>query len=117
MAVDASALVEAMRKGVPSFSPSPEHVEDGLTYFLINDLGRFICESALHNNWDGVNQGLTFLESLLSQDEPEIERLVGDCIWGLLDCPAFSEIRPLFGTRLKKLNARYPPSLSVLRQE
>jgi hypothetical protein len=50
MAVDAGTLVEEMDRSVPSFSPNPEYVEDGLTYFLINDLGRFI---SAHSCWGG----------------------------------------------------------------
>lgn len=110
MALDAGTLVEEMHRSVPSFSPDPEYVEDGLTYFLINDLGRFICRSAHDGSWDAVKEAVGFLDSFLASEEPEVEKLVRDCIWGLLDCPDFDKVKPLFGARLRTLSARYPPS-------
>ena len=109
MTMDASVLAQAIQKAVPSFSPNDEYVQDGLTYYLINDLGSFICRSAISSSTRELDQGLDFLESLLAEEDSEAEKLVGDCIWGLLDCSAYEDIRPLFGSPLRKLSSQYPP--------
>ena len=110
MTLDAKKLALEMHKSVPGFSPSAEYVKYGLTYLLINNFGRFICGSALAGSWDQVKSATAFLDSLLSREEPELEKLVGDCVEGLLDCPALDQVKPLFGERLKNLSARYTPA-------
>ena len=110
MALDAKKLALEMQRSVPGFSPSAEYVKYGLAYLLINNFGRFVCGSALAGSWDQVKSAIAFLDSVLSREDPEVEKLVGDCIEGLLDCPAFDQVKPLFGERLKNLSARFSPA-------
>jgi len=107
MPLDGKKLAFEMQRSVAGFSPSAEYVKYGLTYLLINNFGRFICGSALAGSWDQVTSAIVFLDSLLSREDPEVEKLVGDCFEGLLDCPAFDQVKTLFGERLKNLSARY----------
>jgi hypothetical protein len=107
MALDAKKLASEMQRSVAGFSPSAEYVKYGLTYLLINNFGRFICGSALAGSWDQVTSAIVFLDSLVMREDPEVEKLVGDCIEGLLDCSAFDQVKTLFGERLKNMSARY----------
>lgn len=107
--MDANTLVQTMQRAVPNFSPSDEYVQDGLTYFIINDLGSYICKSALASSWKEAKEGVDFLENLLAERDSETERLIGDCIWGMLDCPVYTEVQALFECHLRELSAKYPP--------
>lgn len=107
--MEANTLVQAMQRAVPNFSPSDEYVQDGLTYYIINDLGSYICKSALASSWKEAKEGVDFLENLLAERDSETQRLVGDCIWGMLDCPVYPQVRALFEGHLQELSAKYPP--------
>lgn len=109
MVMNANELVQAMQTSVPNFLPNAEYVQDGLTYYIINDLGSFICKSALGSSWKDVREGLNFLDDLLAEGNAEAEKLVGDCIWGLLDCPAYPQVQALLEGRLRELSKNYPP--------
>jgi hypothetical protein len=51
---------------------------------------------------------VAFLDALLAREDPEAEKLAADCIQGLVECPAFDQVKPLFSERLKNLSARIP---------
>jgi hypothetical protein len=107
--MDAISFIAKIREEVPGFSPDSEDLRDGLTYCIINDLGRFICRKAGSASWDEVVQGVKFLEGIFAADEREAKALIGDCIWGLIECPSFVEIRALFSPKLKKFSDGFPP--------
>jgi hypothetical protein len=107
--MDPNMLVQTMRRAVPNFSPSDEYVQDGLTYYIINDLGGYICKSASASSWKEAKEGVAFLATLLAEKDSEAEKLVGDCIWGMLDCPVYPQVKALFEGHLRELSEKYPP--------
>jgi len=108
MALDAKVLAQEMRTSVPGFTPSKEYVKYGLTYLLISNFGLFVCGSAQSGASQDVRQAVDFLDSLLAREDPEAEKLVADCIDGLLECPAYDQVKPLLSPRLRALSQRHP---------
>jgi hypothetical protein len=108
MALDAKTLAQEMRSSVPGFTPSAEYIKYGLTYLLISNFGLFVCGSAQAGSSLEVRQAVDFLDSLLAREDPEAEKLVADCIEGLLECPEYEQLKPLFSQRLRKLSERHP---------
>jgi hypothetical protein len=108
MALDAKLLAQEMRSSVPGFTPSMEYVKYGLTYLLISNFGLFVCGSAQSGASQDLRQAVDFLDSLLAREDPEAEKLVADCIDGLLECPAYDQLKPLLSQRLRSLSERQP---------
>jgi hypothetical protein len=108
MALDAKMLALEMRTSVPGFTPSMEYVKYGLTYLLFSNFGLFICGSAQAGASLDLRQAIDYLDSLLAREDLEAEKLVADCIDGLLECPAYDQLKPLLSQRLKALTERHP---------
>lgn len=111
MAISTALMVERLKQSVPGFVPDAADVKEELSYPIINDLGRYICARAERSAWSEVERAVQFLEGLLATDELDLQQLVGDCLWGLSECPSIARIKPLFGARLEKKAREYPPRL------
>ncbi len=109
MTISNATIISELLKRVPEFHPNGDDVREGLTYPIINDLGRYICEKASARSHDEVKKAIDGLETLLAEGEESLTRLVGDCLWGLLECPEISDIAAFFGPRLRQLQNKYPP--------
>jgi hypothetical protein len=109
MAISTASLVEQLKRAVPGFVPDAADVEEELAYPIINDLGRYICTRGERSAWDEVDQAVQFLEGLLATNDSDLHQLVGDCLWGLSECPSIAAIRPRFGPRVENKAREYPP--------
>ena len=105
--MDAADVISEIRWRVPFFQPTPEWVEDNLTYPVIGDLALYICACQQQGIYDEMQQGLNCLEFILGSGYSDAHSLVLDCLEGLRECASHSEIRAELPSELSKLWAAY----------
>ena len=61
MTISNTTIISELLTRVPGFHPNEEDVREGLTYPIINDLGRYICEKANAGSEEEVKQAVDAL--------------------------------------------------------
>jgi hypothetical protein len=100
-------LIKTLQAEVPSFVIDPDWIEEALSYPIINDFARYICQEAdiafyIHeaDSYDEVKKALRFLEMGLEAQDPYMRDLVHECLETLLSCNRIPEIKVYFGPRV-----------------
>ncbi|MGH9635069.1 MAG: DUF7674 family protein [Candidatus Angelobacter sp.] len=97
MTINRETMQTELRTSIPNFVIDPEWAGDNLTYLIIGDLVRYLCEQAQLSNWDILRQGLGFLERSLEGKDSEMRDLVHEALESFLSCASVSEIKNCFG--------------------
>ena len=92
---------------MPEFNPDPLWEEEQLSYPIINDLARYICEQATIEDFQKVDQGLQFLDASLKSGDEQMRPLVIEALETLFSCPAIAKIKERFSPEVLKLWDEY----------
>lgn len=119
MTITRKTMQTELRTSVPDFVIDPEWAGDNLTYLIINDLVRYLCEQAQLSNWDILRQGLGFLERSLEGQDSEMRGLVHEALESFLECALVGEIKNCLGPQTLALwnESMEPVYQTILRDK
>jgi len=108
MHVTLDTIIENLRYALPQFQIDPMWAEDNLTYPIIDDLGRYICERTTYSEYDEndaaeIARALDFLERCLAEGDSDVRDLVHECLETLDCCDHFEQIKIHFGPQVLAL--------------
>jgi hypothetical protein len=101
--VTRDTLLRNLRTALPQFEVNPDWSADNLTYPIINDLARYICEQASYGEHEEIKQALQFLELCLTEGDSDVRDLVHECLDTINSCVHIEQIKVHFGTQVFEL--------------